>query len=355
VLSWLTEYVPSRPLGLTRIIVGSAAALRALVALPVLVELTQSDTLRLPYADFMPRPTIGLVIATIGVWIVSAVLFALGRGVAVTGPLLLAAIVFTISLDRQAYSNHLYLMAWLVLLLTVADSGASLTNRKGPQERPVVRWPVLLLMLQASIVYGFSALTKINGDFISGAVLAGVLRDGVIPFPDSLRNPGFLSALAVVVIAVELFIALFLWSPRFRGAAFILGLGLHVSIVLLISSTAELGVFALEMLALYPLFLSLEPVAVSLPRSTADIWRARIRRWNLLDRVTIAKEPADQLVAEQGGEVETGGAAHTSILENSVPWLWLAPLLRLPVVRQAHERAHLDNSELNATAGTPVQ
>lgn len=253
-LKRLTQDVSGRPLGLARIGVGLAAAIRAFVALPVLLDLAEPDTLRLPYADWLPDPSAALAWVIFVVWLSAAVAVVAGWKVPIAGPALVAVIVVTLSLDQQLYANHLYLMAWLALLLTLADSGAALSI--SGEERPVVRWPLLLLMAQVSIVYGFSALTKLNSDFMSGSVLASVLNGGLIPFPEALRTPGFLSVVAMLAVIAELFLAVFLWSPRLRLAAFVVGLGLHGAITLFMSPTSELIVFSLEMLSVYVVFLT---------------------------------------------------------------------------------------------------
>lgn len=255
-LSYLVERVPSRPLGLTRIGVGLAATARSFIALPLLLSLTELDTLRLPYAEWMPPPSRTLVLVVFAVWVLAAIAFTFGWRIGLSGPALIGAIAATLSLDQQLYANHLYLMAWLVLLLTLADAGAG--RYLGRPDRPVVRWPLLLIMAQLSIVYAFSAITKLNSDFMSGSVLAGVLRQGLLPFPESLRTPEFLSIVAALTVFIELFIAVFLWSARLRVIAVALGIGLHLSIVLLMEPIPELLVFAMEMIAVYPLFLTRE-------------------------------------------------------------------------------------------------
>jgi len=338
-LNWLVSEISPRPLGLARIIVGAAALIRSVVAWPVLTGLTDPDVLRTPFAGWLPDPTMPLVVGIVVVWFLSAVAFTVGWRVAITGPTLLASIVVAVSLDQQAYSNHLYLMAWLVLLMTLADAGAGLSISK--RDRPVVRWPVLLIMLQASLVYGFSALTKLNDSFLSGEGLAGVLVGGVVPFPESLRNPSFLSALAAVVVVVELFIAIMIWHHRFRPAGFILGLGLHISITVLMASTAELAVFSLEMLALYPLFLGGDGLRVAVEEGHSVVWCRRIRRFDHLKVVECsAADRIRDIALTHRGQTTHGAAAHTRVLEHLVPWLWLAPLLRLPIVRRLHERRH---------------
>lgn len=251
---WLIEELDPRPLAVARIGVGVAALIRVVPAWWVLSDLTDPGTLRAPYADWIPQPTTWLAVAIVTIWVLAAVGFILGWRLPLSGSALLAAIVASLAMDQQSYSNHLYLMAWLVFLMIVADAGAGLSVGGG--WRTVVRWPVVLIMAQASIVYGFSGLTKLNPDFLSGTVLASVLHGGLVPFPDQLRTPGVLSLLAALVVTTELFLAIFLWRPRFQWIAVIAGVALHGGITLLMSATLELLVFSIEMLALYPLFLS---------------------------------------------------------------------------------------------------
>lgn len=346
-LIWLTAEISPRPLGLARLIVGAAATIRAVVAIPTLTKLTQPETLRAPFFDWFPVPTPVLVATVMAVWFVAAILFTIGWRLSFTGPVLLGSIVFSLSLDLQTYSNHLYLMAWLVLLLTIADAGAGLSIER--KQRPAIRWPVLLLMTQASVVYGFAAITKLNADFLSGRVLAGVLNGGIVSFPDALRTSEFLGAVAIAAVFAELFIALFLWSPRFRPAAFILGLGLHATITLFMGHTGELLVFSLEMLALYPLFLTQDPLLVIWDDQCASCkdWITRFRRIDLLDALVpigknqpghdIGLDDVERSIHLVHGKTTRGFAAITRILEHLVPTLWIAPILRLPGVRHLGE------------------
>lgn len=340
-LVWLTEHIDSRPLGLARIGVGIAAAVRAFVAIPVLVRLTQSDILSVPYFAWVPRPTVPLVVAIVAVWLAAAILFTIGWRVRVSGSALTSILVAVLAFDQQTYSNHLYLMAWLVFLLTLARAGSGLSIAR--RDEPVARWPVILLMIQLSIVYGFSGITKINPGFLSGSVLAGSLQDGVLPFPDALITPQLLSGLAVVVIAVESALALLIWRARFRPWVFVVGLGLHASITLFMSATAELAVFSIQMLALYPLFLTPEELRVTWP-DRCQRCSERVRKLESFDLLLVLETaPGSQisdLTLVHRGRTTHGADARVRILEHLVPWLWVAPLLRLPGVRQLHARRH---------------
>lgn len=366
-LSGMFDLIGPRALGLARVIVGFAVLIRSIVVWQVLSRLTRPEVLRAPYLEWVPRPTIAFAIGVVVVWTASSILFTIGWKVQVVGPVLMLTIVGTLALDVQTYSNHLYLMAWLVLLLSIADSGAGLNISR--TDRQVVRWPVILLMIQLSIVYGFSALTKLNASFLSGEVLAGTLGTGLMSFPDSLRTPRVLGVVAALAVLAELFIAVFIWRPRFRGAAFVLGLGLHLSITLFMAQSLQLLVFSLEMLALYPLFLSSHPLIV--------VWDddcVRCRSWmngytglDLLRTLQpIGKSDRDNPLSQESqtqmihavhhGRTTTGFAAVTRILEHLVPTLWLAPILRLPGIRHLGEswyQRRLEQQSSAAPTGTP--
>jgi len=340
-LSWLTEEIGPRPLGLARVGVGLAAVVKALITAPVLLALTADDVLHTPHFTWFPEPGFPLVWLVLAVWVISAALFAIGWKLSVAGTVLTLTIAVTLALDQQLYSNHLYLLGWLALLMTIADAGAGLNVSR--MDRPVVRWPVILLMAQLSIVYGFSALSKINPGFLRGEVLAGELRGGLVPFPETLITPPLMAGLAAVVIAVEAALALLIWRPRFRPTVFVLGLGLHISITVFMSATGQLTVFSLQMLSLYPLFLTDHPLKVSRSAECAHCARmeTRLHRFDVLKVLEFSR--ADQgadLMLTHHNRVTTGAAAHTRILEHLVPWLWVAPLLRLPAVRKLPRRRH---------------
>lgn len=251
-LTWLVNPVPTRRLGWARLVIGTAAALRALVALPVLLRLSDPEVVKAPNFAWMPQPSVVIAFVLVALWLVSAVLFATGWMNQVWGYVLFACLVFMLALDLQTYSNHLYLMALLVLFATLAGSAPGF--KFGTADVSVPRWPILLMCLQVSIVYFFAAVTKINDAFLSGATLAGVLNGGVLTLPDALRTPAFMSSLALVAIVTELSLALGFWISRFRMPLWFVGAGFHLSMVALMADTAEIAVFAMLMFAVYPLY-----------------------------------------------------------------------------------------------------
>lgn len=261
--------VPSRPLGFGRILVGVAALGRGAIAVPVLGRIADEDRLAVPYS-WWPLDTTSLVVVVILIlWFAAAIAFTVGWRTPISGTVLTATLFVALFSDQQAYGNHLYLMAVLVGLLTLADSGAalSLDGRAAIGRSRVAAWPVLLIKVQISVVYGFAALTKLaDGDFVSGSVLSQQLGGGPIDFPDAWRTEALLRPLAMAVIVLELLVALGLWSPRLRRIAVGSGVVLHVGILVFLPDTPELAAFALELVALYPLFLEVEP------RSRMVVW-----------------------------------------------------------------------------------
>ena len=343
----LIDLVGARPLGLARIIIGTAAVIRSGVAWTILRRFDDPEVLRIAVVDGFVDPASTPAGAFVAAWAVSAIAFTVGWRVPASGLLTAGSIVLYGLLDSQAYSNHLYLMALLVILLTLAPADSALAVRGGAGTVPL--WPVELIKLQVSIVYLFAALTKLNEGFLSGAVLAGTLNGGIVPFPESLRTPGFLSVVAAGAVFTELFVATFLWSRRFRPAALVLGGGLHLFITLLIGPTLELVVFSLLMLGTYPLFLDRRPITVVWDDECGSCrdWIGRFTRFDLLrllvpigksDRThgldPSAVSHAMHTIVPRTGEPEirAGFDAVNDVLERTVPGLWVAPLLRLPGV-----------------------
>ena len=104
------------------------------------------------------------------------------------------------------------------------------------------------MMSQLSVCYLFAALSKMNLVFISGVPLSIWVW---IELPWL-----FYTVAAMTTVLVELAIAVGLWFPTRRRAAVVLGLGLHVSILVLMKDeTMALVAFALTCVSVYPLFL----------------------------------------------------------------------------------------------------
>jgi hypothetical protein len=248
----------ARLVAITRIMIGVTAALAGFESWRLLPRLLKPNVIKLPYVDWLPVLSPGMLSAFVLVWLLAAVMFVLGWKTRIAGAVLTCAIGYTLLLDQQAYSNHLYLLLLIVMLLTIANSASTLSVDARAQSltETIEGWPVLLLKIQVSIVYIFSAIAKITPEYLSGEVLRHSLKQyGYFAVPISWRVPSAMQVLAVVSIVLELFIGLALWSKRLRVVAVIVGVAFHAFILAAIdSSRLSLGVFALEMFAVYLLF-----------------------------------------------------------------------------------------------------
>lgn len=253
----VTGTEPSHPLGIARIVFGATVLLKAWDIRRIAVPLVEPDGLLLPYWQALPSPTPTLVAVLLGLWVLSGLVFTLGWRTRVAATVMTATIAAVFLLDQQVYSNHLYLMLLVAVLFSLADCGAAFSldarRRDGPDR--VRRWPLSLLRVQVSVVYGFAALAKLNREYLTGDVLDVYLRSlGPLDFPVVWQRPGVLVTLALLSIAVEGFLAFGFWHRRLRASAVVVGLGFHAAIVATMRPRIGLTVFGLVMASLYPLF-----------------------------------------------------------------------------------------------------
>jgi hypothetical protein len=229
------------------------ALLRAVEGWRIGSRVADPSTLKAP---LIPGLTItpDLLLPLMVTWIVCALLFTLGVWMRVAGFLLVACMLITLLLDEQLYSNHLYLLAIEVLLLTLCGKAkASALNKQAT----LPAWPVVLLKIQLSIVYIFAAVTKITPLFLSGAILyLNLRRSGLFALPASLRTLPVLAVLSGAAVLTEIFLALALWSDKYRRIGVVVGVLFHLTLTLMIvpEVAIQLLVFSLAVLALYPLY-----------------------------------------------------------------------------------------------------
>ncbi len=262
--------VDARPLAVLRIVIGATAFVRALVAYGILERLSRPTTMRLPYVPWLPQLGPAGIPWLVALWAGAALLFTCGCWTRTAGVVLAAAMSYVLLLDEQTYSNHLYLLVLVVLLLVLANAGGALgvDARRGRVRPHAEAYAVWLLRTQVSATYAFAALAKLNPVYLSGATLAGYMSaDLLVALPEAMRLP-FVLACSWGTIALELGLAVALWSARWRRVAVAAGVALHVGMVALLPPAArmQLAIFAVEMVTLYVVFF------VPLPsRAGADV------------------------------------------------------------------------------------
>ncbi len=253
--------VDARPVALARIVIGVAVLLKLGGGIRILGRLVEPTTIKVPMVPGLPAPTPAIVTPLLVLWAVAGLCFLAGWRTRTAGTLLTLVFVVLLVLDQQTYSNHVYLLALVVGLLTVADSGAAWSlDARGRPRASVPAWPVFLLQAQTSLVYAFAALSKLTPDYLSGLALAPF-----VPFQAGVALIGFPAMATIVLllswaaIPAELVLAICLWSPRRRVGAALLGVILHLGMVAAIYRMRfDLAVFAVVMWGLYLLFLGPE-------------------------------------------------------------------------------------------------
>lgn len=242
----LNAMVDARPIAITRIMVGTAALVLAGEVFSILSRIVEG---RAQVPLLLPLP---MTQAAVTVW------FALSVGAAlmlIVGFMsrFAAASVATMSAvallwEQQTYSSHHMLLLLLSSYLVLTRPGArwSFDARHRRQPDLVPQWPHVLMMSQVSVLYLFAGLSKIQSAFLSGDVLAAEARFDI---PDQLFQ-----ALAVAAVPAELFLAAALWSRRLQPVAFMIGIGLHSTILIALVGAPYLLSFALLTLSTYPLF-----------------------------------------------------------------------------------------------------
>jgi hypothetical protein len=250
--------VDARSVALARIVIGVAVLLKLAGGVRILGRLVEPTTIRVPMVQGLPAPTPAIVSTLLVLWAVAGLCFLAGWRTRTAGVLLTLVLAVLLVLDQQTYSNHLYLLALAVGLLTVAGSGAAWSlDARGRRRAVVPAWPVFLLQAQTSLVYAFAALSKLTTDYLSGLALAPY-----VPFQTGVALIGFPATAIIVLllswaaIPAEIVLAIYLWSPRRRAGAALLGVILHLGMVAtMYRMRFDLAVFAVVMWGLYLLFL----------------------------------------------------------------------------------------------------
>ena len=252
---FLRARIDPRPLALCRITVGAAAFLRALVSYHLMDRLLRPEAIQAHAIPWIPELSRPWLVPYIALWLAAAAMFTLGYRTRLAGTVLCLQIAYHLTADQNLFWNHIYFLGLVILLLTVADSGATFSLpwlRAGRPAWTAALWSVVLLKLQISLVYFFSAVMKMNAEFLSGRVI----KEAFEFLPAVLRLPEVYVATSWITVVLELFIGIGLWIPGARLLAIAGGIVLHSLVPVLIGLYGGLVVFSTSILGTYWLFLN---------------------------------------------------------------------------------------------------
>jgi hypothetical protein len=140
-----SERLDARPVGWVRILVAADCIVRGFEAWRILERVLAPENLRLPYISWVVAPSHNFLPVYIVAWVAAAAAFAVGWHTRIAGFLLCALMGYGLVIDQQTYSNHLYLLSLMVLLLGIADSGRAVSvDARGRGASTIAAWPVTL-------------------------------------------------------------------------------------------------------------------------------------------------------------------------------------------------------------------
>lgn len=144
-----------------------------------------------------------------------------GIATAVTGYVLLVN-------DAMAYTNTLHLIHLAVLVVALADSGSALAIRPVAPVSPVSGlWLVRALPIS---VYVFSALAKMNAQWLDGKTLASLVERGEVAAPSFVLAHAKFASIAMAMF--ELGLPVLLLVPRLRRSALWIAASFHLALQL---------------------------------------------------------------------------------------------------------------------------
>jgi predicted DCC family thiol-disulfide oxidoreductase YuxK len=369
----------ARALGVMRLGVGAAALMELAGSFGRVLSLAEPSAVRVTILEPVAWVFANAAPLVLVAWLVAGVAFSIGLLTTAAGMVLAAVMFGLVTADGQFYSNHGYLIAFGIALLTAGGAGTAFSldaRRSGTDGEPVPAWTVLALRAQLTILYAFSALAKLNPSFLSGTVIAGHLRRGGIGFPEEWIGFESMFVLSILVVCAELFLAVGLWRARWRPAAFVVGLTLHVGIVFAMNEAWALATFSVATLSLYLAF-------VDAPRGGHVVvwddacgfcgaWVRWFRRLDWLDALRFMPRselagsglPVDEATALEAmhvvGPQRTSRAfgAVTDVASVLPLTFLLAPFFRIPLVARVGERMYARvalRRLCRITRGSPTQ
>lgn len=245
---FLTDVVDPRPLALCRILVGLAALWFSFEWVLVLVRASSGQYLAMPVFEGWPSLGPDFVWALFLVSSIASIAMIIGIAGRLPAIMVAASAAVVLLVEQQSFSNHMVLLMMLAAFLGASGCASAWRVSRSPRATAVPYWPVFLIQVQITTLYAWTAISKVNPQYLSGEVLSTFLQPWV-----SLSDE-LLPFAALVSIVAEAFLAVALWIPKLRMLAFSVGAGLHLGIVLLLDSPAPLVGFGMLMLTGYVLF-----------------------------------------------------------------------------------------------------
>ena len=356
----LARPVSMRALALLRVLAGPIVLLHLEPFLTDSLDgRTYRDAFHEPYAALYPEVPEAVYIGLLWLAAVAAVAMSLGLLTRLATGTTFAIVTYNLLLSTTHFHNNRAYLVIVLGLLAVAPCGRELSldawlgRHRGRPGLPLSApgWPLWLLRLECSAIYGASGLSKLlDPDWFGGTVTwQRVVRARgdleATPLPDwaisVLTDRSFHTGVAPLIVLTELFIAAGLWWRGSRYLAVWVAVAFHVAIEI----SASVQIFSLLGIAVL--------VVWAVPSTRDRVIRidpraARQRRlgvmvrgldWLARFRVEPAPPGSPLEVVDRDGTSVRGAPAVSLALSRLPLTAWFAlPTLLLPIVRRARER-----------------
>lgn len=309
-----------RALAILRIVLGPVVLVHLS---PFLVDtwngITYLDRFHTPWHPWLSDVPGGVQVALVWTGAVATVALGLGWRTRLVAPITFACVAGNFFLSQTHFAHNRAFLLFLLAAVALGESGRVLSldaRRRRRAGRPLpdatTIWPLWLLRAMASSVYFASGFSKlIDPDWVGGLVL----WDRAVRYQDAVRDrvPDAVADVVIDVVttrwvhavtspaavAMELFIAVGLWSARTRLAAIWIAVFFHLSIEV----SASVEVFSLA--AIGALVIWITPVTRDRTVTVGDgTW---IRRLDWFARFDVREVPDTSLtVIDRDGTTRTG-------------------------------------------------
>ncbi len=163
---------------------------------------------------------------------IAAACFLLGYRARAFGIVASLAGYAVLAQDALAYVNSLHLLFLSTLVVALTDCSSELAVRKEPPRS--VDSSTWLVRATPMSVYAFSAIAKLNAQFLSGRALLAFCADGAVHGLGRVAcaSPPRAELASLLVVATELALPVALFVRRTRRAALVVAVALHVGLEL---------------------------------------------------------------------------------------------------------------------------
>ncbi len=164
------------------------------------------------------------------VYYIATISFVLGIRYKLSSFIMFLGYTHVFLVDRGHYNNHYYMFSMLLFFFFIsnADRWGSITKT---EKKTIPNWQLAIFKFQIFIVYFFGAISKIQGDWLSGFPMRFWLYD-ISPNMLSFIQPFFQSEVGAIFFSYsgllfDLFIGFMLFSVRWRRIALLSILFFH--------------------------------------------------------------------------------------------------------------------------------